>query len=313
MKISVIIPTYNPTLERLYATLRGLAAQNLSAENWECVVVDNASSPEVDRNWCEQRLGRNLVWIREAEPGLSHARLAGIRGASAELIVFCDDDNVLDSCYLDSAIRLMAANPAVGVAGGKSQAVYLSDLPPWYVEGIAPLGCQDFGEEMKTFSAQSYTRYRRYPECAPIGAGMVFRKTAMLAWTQTVGTSEISDRKGKNLSSAGDCDMVLHALEDGYDVAYWPELLLRHLMPGERLTKQYLAAISRAAFRDYVRVLDLHCIRPWTAIPRWSVPLRTAKAWITHKAWQGPAAQIRWHGALGQFEGRATLSKVIPC
>ena len=32
------------------------------------------------------------------------------------------------------------------------------------------------------------------------------------------------------------------------------------------------------------------------------------KAWFTFRAWRGPAERIRWQGAIGQFEGRATLS-----
>ncbi len=29
-----------------------------------------------------------------------------------------------------------------------------------------------------------------------------------------------------------------------------------------------------------------------------------AKAWLTLRAWSGPAARIRWAGACGHFEGR---------
>jgi glycosyltransferase involved in cell wall biosynthesis len=307
MKISVLIPTYNPDADRLIASLQGLTAQTLESDAWECVMVDNASSPEIDLNWVQSFFPGNLKLVREPTPGLSHARLAGIRAAAADLLVFCDDDNVLDCRYLELALHGMENHPLVGVAGGKSLPVYLGERPSWYVEGMAPLGCQDFGDEAQSFSARSFRNERRYPERAPIGAGMVFRRICMDAWIKTVGKTGITDRKGKNLSSAGDCDMVLHALEAGYDIAYWPELKLHHLMPPERLEEKYLAAVSRAAFRDFVRVLDLHGIRPWDAISAWSLPLRVAKSWWFHRAWRGAVERIRWQSSIGQFEGRKLL------
>ena len=63
--------------------------------------------------------------------------------------------------------------------------------------------------------------------------------------------------------------------------------------------------MARASFRDYVRVLALHGIRPWPAIPRWTVPLRQLKAWFTLRAWRDLPGSIRWHGVKGQIEGRA--------
>ena len=310
MKISVVLPTYNPNIERLRATLAGLLAQSLPPYSWECVIVDNASSPQVDESWCRERLGATLRLVREPTPGLSHARLTGIRAAVAELVLFCDDDNVLAPDYLENAIRLMDENPEIGVAGGKSLPVYLTPPPEWFWTDLAPLGCREFGDAQKAFRGQDFQLERHYPEFAPIGAGMVFRKSSMENWSKSVGRSGVSDRKGKSLSSAGDCDMVLHALELGFGAAYWPELVLEHLLPRERLTKNYLGSISRAAYRDFVKVLGIHGICPWQAIPKWTVPLRVLKAWIAFQAWKGPVNWIRWQAAIGQFEGRAALSQI---
>ena len=77
------------------------------------------------------------------------------------------------------------------------------------------------------------------------------------------------------------------------------------------LTEAYQQRLARASFRDFVQVLDLHGIRPWTAIAAWTVPLRCLKAWVAFKAWRGPAERIRWQGAIGQFEGRAAISRTV--
>jgi len=308
MKISVVLPTYSPHRGRLEATLDGLACQTLPRGCWELVLVDNASVPPVDENVLGRVGGGPLRLLREEMPGLAYARRAGIRTASASLIVLCDDDNVLAPEYLEAALRRMEAYPSIGVAGGRSLPLYETPPPDWFDMRLAPLGCRDFGDVALIFSAEEFRDQARYPECSPIGAGMVLRREAMDGWLQGVGRSGISDRRGRNLSSAGDCDMVLHALKAGYGAAYWPELTLEHLLPAERLELPYLAALSRAAYRDFVKVLDLHGIRPWGAISRWSLPARAARAWLTHRAWSGPENYIRWQASLGQFEARSTLS-----
>jgi glycosyltransferase involved in cell wall biosynthesis len=307
--ISVIIPTHNPHPGRLAATLLGLDAQTLPDELWEVVLVDNASASPVELNWCLQYLTRPIRIVRELQLGLSSARRCGLLSGQTDLFAFCDDDNILAADYLERTIQYFASSPEVGVAGGRSLPVYAETLPEWYREGIAPLGCRDLGDETLMFSASDYKIRREYPAFAPIGAGMVFRKTAMVSWLNSVGRNGITDRKGDSLSSAGDCDMVLCALDAGWAVAYWPDLSLQHLIPPSRVTAEYLARISRCAFRDFIKVLDIHGIRPWPAISGWTLPFRVGKAWLKFKPWQSAIHQIQYATAVGQFEGRAAISK----
>jgi glycosyltransferase involved in cell wall biosynthesis len=307
MLITVIIPTHNPHLGRLAATLLGLQSQTLADDLWEVILVDNGSSNPVDPTWCGQHFTRPLRIVREPELGLSSARRSGILSARTDLIAFSDDDNVFAPDYLERSVHNFSLPQNVGVAGGRSLPVYEGPLPDWYQEGMAPLGCRDLGDEPLVFSATDYKIRRDYPAFAPVGAGMVFRKTAMVSWLTSVGRNGITDRKGDSLSSAGDCDMVLCALDAGWSVAYWPDLSLQHLIPPTRVTSEYLARISRCAFRDFIRVLDIHGIRPWPAISKWSVPFRIGRAWLGIKPWKSPDLRIQYYSAIGQFEGRAAI------
>jgi hypothetical protein len=310
MKISVIVPTYNPDPNRLEQVLVALGSQRLECSAWECVIVDNASCSPVNAAWCAEVAGRPIRVAREPQVGLSHARLKGLREAKADILVLCDDDNQLNPLFLAHALEKMNGCTQVGVAGGRSLPRYTHSPPEWFTEGMAPLGCRDLGEKELCFTAADFSVQRRYPDFAPIGAGMVFRRQAVETWAASVGISGISDRKGSSLSSAGDCDMVLHALANGYDAAYWPELVLDHIIPPTRLTREYLGAISRSAYRDFIRVLELHAIRPWGPIDAGTLPLRFMKAWFQQKAYLGPAEWIRWQSSIGQFEGRARLSSI---
>ena len=309
MSLSVIIPTYSPKLEILQRTLEALKVQSMPLDKWELLLIDNASPTPLSANL--------LTWhprgrvIREEKLGLTHARLRGIAEASGDLLIWCDDDNILASDYLANALEAFARYPRLGIAGGKSIPEYLEPPQEWYRPDLAPLGCRDNGD-LEEIMSWKEDEERTYPSYAPIGAGMVIRRTAIKAWGDVVtGDDRRSSlgRTGTALTSGEDNDINLVALGAGWDLGYLPQLSLTHIIPPGRLTLDYQKRIARASFRDFVKVLDIHGIRPWSPIPSWSFPIRSAKAWFSHQAWRGPAEQILWQGAVGQFEGRAMLSR----
>ena len=112
------------------------------------------------------------------------------------------------------------------------------------------------------------------------------------------------DRRGAALTSSGDNDIIFSVLRSGWQVAYFPDLTLTHLIPANRLQPDYLARLNRGIQQSWQQVLRRHGASPWPAIAPWTVPLRQAKAWFAYRAWSTPAARIRWQGACGHFEGR---------
>ena len=307
LMISVAIPTHNPDPQRLNRVLDALSQQTLDSVKWELLIIDNASVVPVESHVVLSASKYSVRVIREPRLGLTSARWRGITEAKAPLIIFVDDDNVLSPSYLEEVYKVFRLYPSLGAVGGKSLPEYEQEPPFWFREGMAPLGCRDLGASENIFQACDYVRQPTYPTCSPIGAGMALRREAVSSWLDSALFSSITDRRGDALSSAGDCDLVLHVLESGWDVGYFPSLSLTHLIGAARVHPPYLEAISRTAFCDFIRVLDLHGIRPWSAIPAWSIPLRAVKAWFSLRVWRGPAERLRWQGAIGQFEGRAAL------
>lgn len=305
--LSVVIPTHNPNPHRFARVLEALHQQTLSAESWELLIIDNASAVPVELPAFLAEDHRQGRVIREPRLGLTSARWRGITEASAQVIVLVDDDNVLTSSYLEEVRKIFRAQPKLGAAGGKSLPEYELAPPEWFQEGMAPLGCRDLGNTHQIIAAYDYAQKPAYPEFAPIGAGMALRREAIATWLASALTSTVTDRRGNSLSSAGDCDLVLHVLDSGWDVGYFPSLSLTHLMDASRVSPSYLEAISRTAFRDFIRVLDLHGIRPWGKISPRAIPLRSLKAWFSYQAWRGPRERLRWQGAIGQYEGRSAL------
>lgn len=306
--LSVLIPSHNPRKELMSQVLDALRCQSLPLERWELLLIDNASEPPFSPDalaWHPQ--GR---LVREPRLGLTHARLRGIAEAKAELLVWVDDDNVLDSNYLQEALAAFQTNPRLGAAGGSSVACYAEPPPAWFQEGLVPLGCRDHGDEPLWMSWRDQPPH--YPSQAPIGAGLVIRREAIQLWADQLerdARRRAFGRTGQALSSGEDNDINLTLLAHGWELAYLPQLRLTHHIPAARLQRAYQQRLARASFRDFVQVLNHHGIRPWSAIAAWTVPLRAFKAWFTFRAWRGAAARIRWWGAIGQFEGRASLRR----
>lgn len=306
--ISVIIPTHNPHPGRLRRTLAGLRAQTLTESAWETIVVDNASTAAIEAEQIAPDAPAHLRVVGEQHLGLTAARRCGIRAARGQLIVMVDDDNVLAPDYLAQIAAHFTAHPRLGAAGGKSVPEFESTPEPWVREFDGLLACRDLGDqEMIATSLWSDSRQRdEYPACSPIGAGLALRRPALQPWLESEDSS-LPDRRGTALSSGGDNDIVLTALRAGWSVGYFPSLALTHLIPTVRVQRDYLARLNRGISRSWLQVLAKHAICPWTPIASWTVPLRQAKAWWAYRAWQNPAAYVRWQGACGHFEGRATL------
>jgi GT2 family glycosyltransferase len=300
--LTVIVPTHAPHPGRLARTLTGLRSQTLPTSRWQLVVVDNRSPEPValDLSWHP-----NAGVVREDRLGLTHARLAGGAAARAGLLVFVDDDNVLDPEYLTSAVGLFAEHPGLGAAGGKSLPEWEVPPAPWVSEFAGTLALRDLGDEPRLATPD----VRGYPACAPVGAGMILRRAAWQAYADGLATDPTAplDRAGTELTSGGDNDMVLRILRAGWSVGYFPQLRLTHLIPAGRLTRDYLGRLNHGIARSWVQVLARHGINPWPRASRWTVPFRKWRAYLSYRAWSGPAEYIRWQGACGQFEGRAAV------
>lgn len=306
--VSVVLPTRNPDYSRLRRTLRGLQLQSLPPTDWELIVVDNASNTRLEAADFEEFLPRvRTTWRLETEIGLTPARLGGINEARGDIIVFVDDDNVLERYYLDAVLRNFRDRPSLGAAGGPIQAEWETPPPAWTREFHGLLALRDCGVEALVADGGSSVSW---PNFAPVGAGLAARRDLALRYADVVKTDPMRrrlDRNGGSLASGGDNDLVFTCLRAGGQVAYLPELKLTHLIPSGRLECAYLCRLNRAIQRSWVSVLNIHGIRPWPGIPRWSLPIRALRARIRTRYWRGPAHKVRSEGLVGRLEGQADL------
>jgi len=207
----------------------------------ECVIVDNRSTPPLqERNYVQAflREHRNARLVREEAQGLTFARLAGIGATSGDVVVVFDDDNVPDRDYLRVVVKLMQQHPFVGVWGPANVDVELLDEVPARLQRRVKA---HHGE--KKSSKMSYALVPNvWLDFYPIGMGQVIRRDVAEGYRRAVECGQLSatDRRGASLASAGDCQIVWHAITMGLATGSHPDLRMLHLIPGSRSTTKYL-------------------------------------------------------------------------
>ncbi|MBE9031017.1 glycosyltransferase family 2 protein [filamentous cyanobacterium LEGE 11480] len=306
--ISVIICTYNPRADYFKQVLNELACQSLPLAAWELLVIDNASKLAVESAWSLDWHPQGRI-IREETAGLTAARLRGHQEAQGEILVFVDDDNLLNHEYLADVQRIFQQHPQLGAIGGRSKPRFETAPEPWMAEFYKVLALRDFGPEAQISERYATGETIEYPDFAPAGIGLGIRRDVFGAYVEHMQHDAARlalGRTGKKLTSGEDNDIVLTVMSQGWQIGYFPSLEVIHLISADRLERDYLARLNEAATRSWVQVLGMHNLQVWSPIAPWTVLPRKIKAFFTYGAWRNAAAYVRWRGACGLYEALAS-------
>ena len=259
---SVIVCCHN-SAERLPRTLRHIANQDVEdGLPWEVILVDNGSEDGTAdlgiRLWNELKSPVELHSVKENQLGLSFARRAGVLKAKYDTIIFCDDDNWLDSCYISRSVRLLQTYPEVGIVGGQSMPVFGgSDLPEWFFTyaGSYAVGVQSLRSGDITDRGYVW------------GAGMALRSSLLRHMYQHGAESLLSGRKGSKLSAGDDSEICAWYRMAGFRLWFDELLKFSHYIPSERQSIEYVEKVnlgfqeSRIVLKAYDTLLACTCLR----------------------------------------------------
>jgi hypothetical protein len=238
LPVSVILCTHNPRQDHLERCLTALDHQRLPKSSWELIIVDNASGSD-------KAPPRALPWhslasvVKEPKLGLTPARLCGIRAAKGNLLVFVDDDNVLDPDFLETTLRVAHECPFLGSWSGQCRPEFEEPPPEWSRRYWGNLVIRQFDHDV-------WSNLPRLPETMPCGAGLSVRRQVAERYLFLHETGKRSfqfDRIGASLLSGGDNDLAACACDIGLGVGLISSLRLTHLIPQVRLTESYLARL----------------------------------------------------------------------
>ena len=299
LPVSVILCTHNPRADFLDKTLASLRAQTLGLDHWELLLIDNRSDDPLASRLRLDWHPRARV-VREDELGLTPARLRGLAEAQGELLVFVDDDNILQNDYLAVAVDLATSCPFLGAWGGSTIGEFEVAPPDW----ARPYLCYLAIREVTRFVWGNEYRY----DLVPTGAGLCVRRSIAETYARATRPDPLRrelGRRGAALTSGEDSDLAFTAVDLGFGLGLSPRLSLRHLMPASRLQLAYLERLLEGVAHSGALVLQLR----GGGVPSHGSSSRLARWLAAYRLWRQPPAVRRLERA--RARGAAAAGRLI--
>ncbi len=225
--VAVVVATYNRAPE-LASLLDSLATALEAASHASVWLVDNGSSdatPDLLQRWCSSRPYAH--WLRVSERGKSRALNAALEQIESELVLFTDDDVVVDPHWVRATQKFFAAYPEAAATAGRI-------LPLW--EGSAGPDNSDLPRGLWSLVLPVYDLGPDPCEVSDFyGANVAVRLQALLA----VGTFDVRLGPGA-MGLCEDLELARRLRHRGYGIWYNPAAVVYHRMPKNRLERAYL-------------------------------------------------------------------------
>ena len=233
--ITVIICTYNRE-KYIGQLLDSLAKNDYPESDYEIVLVDNNCTDNT-RSICERFAANHpnisFRYVEEHEQGLSAARNRGIKEAKGDIIIYVDDDALVDSDYIRSYAEHFSSSPETMAAGGPIEPLYETSEPSW----MSP-----YTKALLTAWMNYGDKVREYPNGRfPGGGNAAYRKSVF----DKVGlfNTELG-RKGTALLASEEKDIFDKMRQFGMRVLYLPTPVLHHIIPQAKLEEQYFNRLT---------------------------------------------------------------------
>ena len=229
IEASIIICTHNraASLERTLESLERLTVPAGLA--YEILVVDNRSEDktrQVVHSFME-RSGLPLRYVYEEELGLSAARNRGVEEAAGEVLVFTDDDVIVDPQWLQALVDAHRQFNAAAV-GGKILPQWPGERPRWYRDSIRGAVVHlDFGEELRDLTADELTLW---------GANLSVKRSRL---ERVGGFDSGLGRKGQSLTGGEETLLQQQIRAHGGRVLYTPNAVVWHVISPQRATRSF--------------------------------------------------------------------------
>ncbi len=120
VQISVIIPTYNKGA-RLSLTLSAFCMQK-TTQNFEIILIDGGEKQNEEAEYYLSRIPLRIIRVKNL--GRSYNRNMGIKNANGEVLIFCDDDLIVDQLFIESHWKAHCDSENHIVHGWKNEIIY---------------------------------------------------------------------------------------------------------------------------------------------------------------------------------------------
>lgn len=272
--VSVVICTRNrsASLSRTLQSLRGL---DLSLPSGlELLVIDNASTDDTRETVLEfsREAPFKVAYFFEELRGLSHARNRGLKEASGDLIMFTDDDCLVDADWVKNAV-LFFGGDLLKLVGGRVDLhnpdhLTLSTKPSPFPETLSSPG-----------SLLGFLH----------GANMAFGREV----ARRIGLFDVRFGAGSTLQSAEDVEYVYRASTHGIPVMYEPSIRVRHDHGRSEAKEEYVirrgySVGAGAMLMKYILNGDFKLFKP----VYWDARSSLRDWWTDRRLWRPPLSKV---------------------
>jgi glucosyl-dolichyl phosphate glucuronosyltransferase len=303
MFVTVAICTWNraPLLDKTLTQFRALKIP--AGVEWELVVVNNNSTDETDaviEKHCRFLPIRRLF---QPEPGKSHAANLAVASARGELILWTDDDVLVDPDWLAEYVQAAHQHPQATFFGGTITPWFEVNPPRWIARHFVTLrycfAAIDLGPALLDLGPKGIQEL-------PIGANMAMRTTVLREnpFSTDLGPRENEPRNNEEIQLFNRLRSV------GHQGLWVGTARVQHYIPAAKLTGQFIYTWFRWHFRVQFRSWDMeqHPSLLW-GTPRWLLRhywVARCKAFLLSplksSAWLGAFIDsARWHGAIEHY------------
>jgi len=300
--ISIIICTYN-RCESLKDTLSSLAELKSNDQfNWEVIIVDNNSSDQTRSVVEEQQPAFNdrLRYIYESEQGLSCARNRGIKEAKGEIIVFTDDDVLVDENWLKYICEGYEQDDPDCLFGKILPKWQDCIAPNWLIENkkyLTNLAILDHGDKKEVVT----TKDKHF-----FGANFSIKKDV---FRNGFEFDEKFGIKGEKRMQGDDTELFYYLVSNKKKIIYEPKSLVWHVIPKERIRKSYFRKWNFTYGRSAAKLEQNVEFTRHFNVPRWHIrsfvelPFKWLKAIFLFKPLEAIQYEFRFFYTIGYIVG----------
>ena len=229
MRVTVAVCTFNRA-RLLDNTLDAFMRLKIPSDvSWEVLVVNNNSTDDTEavvRNYVGRLPIRSVF---EGVPGKSRAANRAVQEASGELVLWTDDDVLVDEQWLTEYVAAARRFPEASFFGGTVDPWFESAAPNWVLQNIdllsEPYALTQHGTNIVALDQQ-----------AVVGANMALRLDALrrFPFDASLGPTGSRALRGE------ETDLLARMREAGLSGMWVGSARVRHFVASERMQSSYL-------------------------------------------------------------------------
>lgn len=260
MKVTVAICTWNRVslLRQTLDRLRQCVVPN--GVTWEVLVVDNGSM-DGTRDFVASvtDFPCTFRWVIETEAGVSHARNRALSESHAALVLFIDDDVLVDPSLVAAFIDAADRHPKAGALGGVVEPWFPTEPDPVLLAAFPALQRGFCGTDLGA-SEEVLTTGRHLT-----GANLGYRVSSLkgLRFRADLGPN------GSGTVGGEESDLQDRIRETGAHVVWIPAMRVQHYVDPRRMTLSYLLKFAEDHGRKQIRMDGIPPGPRVAGVPRW--------------------------------------------